>query len=45
MFDKVDANGDGVLDFNEWMFAAMDFFYVGGPESPFSLLYGPLEEE
>lgn len=42
---KVDANLDGVLDLIEWLHAAMDFFYVGGPDSPFSLLYGPLVEE
>ena len=44
VFDAIDTNADGVISFNEWSYAFMSFVFVSGPESPFSLFFGPVVE-
>ena len=44
VFDAIDTNGDGTISYAEWSYAFMSFIFVSGPESPFSLFYGPLVE-
>ncbi len=42
VFDAIDVNNDGVISFDEAVFAITDYWFCAGPDSVFNNLYGPI---
>ncbi len=45
MFQHLDANKDGVIDINEYLYGIIFFHFSSGPESPLTVLFGPIIED
>ena len=45
LFDAIDTNKDGLISLEEWQYAIVNFHFCSGPDSPFSLLFGPIIDE
>ena len=45
IFDTVDADGDGLINIDEYGYAVLSFYFQSGPDSVLSQLFGPLVPE
>ena len=45
LFDVIDANEDGYIQLDEFLYAVLFFVFSSGPDSPLSLMFGPVQEE
>ena len=45
LFDVIDANEDGYIQLDEFLYAVLFFMFSSGPDSPLSLMFGPVQEE
>lgn len=45
MFRALDVKQDGVISFEEFSYGCVNWGFCSGPDSPFSLSFGPLVDE
>ena len=45
LFDTVDCDNDGIISMHEFVYGLIYHHMCSGPESPFSLWYGPVTED
>ncbi len=45
LFILIDQNQDGFVDKEDWVYGVLNFHFCSGPESPYSLWFGPIPDE
>ena len=45
LFDVIDTNKDGYIQLEEFQYAVLYFMFSSGPDSPLSIMFGPVPDE
>ncbi len=45
LFNAIDQDKDGFINVDDWSYGIVNFHFCSGPDSPFSLFFGPIADE